>query len=69
MTKNKEPVLSIDDKEYSMDDLDESQKYLVLQMQEVSASIRSLNLKIAQYQAALTTFRGMLNKSLEESDD
>ena len=69
MTKNKEPVLSIDDKEYSMDDLDESQKYLVLQMQEVSASIRSLNLKIAQYQSALTTFRGMLNKSLEESDD
>jgi prefoldin subunit 5 len=69
MTKNKEPVLSIDDKEYSMDDLDESQKYLVLQMQEVSASIRSLNLKVAQYQAALTTFRGMLNKSLEESDD
>ena len=69
MTKNKEPVLSIDDKEYSMDDLDESQKYLVLQMQEVSASIRSLNLKIAQYQAALTTFRDMLNKSLEESDD
>jgi len=69
MTKSKEPVLSIDDKEYSMDDLDESQKYLVLQMQEVSGSIRSLNLKIAQYQAALTTFRGMLNKSLEESDD
>ena len=69
MTKSKEPVLSIDDKEYSMDDLDESQKYLVLQMQEVSASIRSLNLKIAQYQAALSTFRNMLNKSMEESDD
>jgi len=69
MTKSKEPVLSIDDKEYSMDDLDESQKYLVLQMQEVSGNIRSLNLKIAQYQAALSTFRNMLNKSLEESDD
>ena len=69
MAKNKESVVTIDDKEYSLDDLDNTQRYLLIQIQEVTNNIRSLNMKVAQSQAALTMFKGTLTKSLEETDD
>ena len=69
MTDSKESVVTIDDKEYSLDDLDNTQRYLLIQIQEVTNNIRSLNMKVAQSQAALTMFKGTLTKSLEETDD
>ena len=69
MAKNKESVVTIDDKEYSLDDLDNTQRYLLIQIQEVTNNIRSLNMKVAQSQAALTMFKGTLTKYLEETDD
>ena len=69
MAKNKESVVTIDDKEYLLDDLDNTQRYLIIQIQEVTNNIRSLNMKVAQSQAALTMFKGTLTKSLEETDD
>ena len=69
MAKNKESVVTIDDKEYSLDDLDNTQRYLIIQIQEVTNNIRSLNMKVAQSQAALTMFKGTLTKSLEEIDE
>ena len=69
MTSNKEAVITVDDKEYSLDDLDNTQRYLLVQIQEVTNNIRSLNMRVAQAQAALTMFKGTLAKSLEESDD
>ena len=69
MAKNKESVVTIDDKEYLLDDLDNTQRYLLIQIQEVTNNIRSLNMKVAQSQAALTMFKGTLTKSLEEIDE
>ncbi len=69
MAKNKESVVTIDDKEYLLDDLDNTQRYLIIQIQEVTNNIRSLNMKVAQSQAALTMFKGTLTKSLEEIDE
>ena len=69
MAKNKESVVTIDDKEYSLDDLDNTQRYLLMQIQEVTNNIHSLNMKVAQSQAALTMFKGTLTKSLEEIDE
>ena len=69
MAKNKESVVTIDDKEYLLDDLDNTQRYLLIQIQEVTNNIRSLNMKVAQSQAALTMFKGTLTKSLEETDE
>ena len=69
MAKNKESVVTIDDKEYLLDDLDNTQRYLIIQIQEVTNNIRSLNMKVAQSQAALTMFKGTLTKSLEETDE
>ena len=69
MTDKEESVVTINDKEYLLNDLDNTQRYLLVQIQEVTNNIRSLNMKVAQSQAALTMFKGTLTKSLEETDD
>ena len=69
MTDKEESVVTINDKEYLLNDLDNTQRYLLVQIQEVTNNIRSLNMRVAQAQAALTMFKGTLAKSLEEPDD
>tara|TARA_B100001093_G_C26401949_1_gene831686 strand:+ start:478 stop:705 length:228 start_codon:yes stop_codon:yes gene_type:complete len=69
MTDKEESVVTINDKEYLLNDLDNTQRYLLVQIQEVTNNIRSLNMRVAQAQAALTMFKGTLAKSLEETDD
>jgi|11BtaG_2_1085332.scaffolds.fasta_scaffold01609_4 nicotinamide mononucleotide adenylyltransferase len=69
MTDSKESVINIDDKEYSLDDLDDNQRYLLMQVQDVTNNIRSLNMKIEQSQAALNVFRDTLVRSIKETDD
>lgn len=67
--ENTSKVITVNDVEYKVDDLDNNQRYLLVQIQEVSNDIRSLNMKVDQLQAALTTFKNSLAKSLEESSD
>ncbi len=69
MTDKEESVVTINDKEYLLSDLDNTQRYLLVQIQEVTNNIRSLNMRVEQAQAALTMFKGTLVKSLEETDD
>lgn len=69
MTDKEESVVTINDKEYLLSDLDNTQRYLLVQIQEVTNNIRSLNMRVAQAQAALTMFKGTLAKSLEEPSD
>jgi len=69
MADSKESVINIDDKEYSLDDLDDNQRYLLMQVQDVTNNIRSLNMKIEQSQAALNVFRDTLVRSIKETDD
>ncbi len=69
MTDKEESVVTSNDKEYVLNDLDNTQRYLLVQIQEVTNNIRSLNMRVAQAQAALTMFKGTLAKSLEETDD
>ena len=69
MTDKEESAVTINDKEYLLNDLDNTQRYLLVQIQEVTNNIHSLNMKVAQAQAALTMFKGTLAKSLEETDD
>ena len=60
---------TVNDIEYKIDDLDNTQKYLLLQIREVTNNINTLNMRVAQSQAALTMFKGTLTKSLEEPSD
>ena len=69
MAAKEESVVTINDKEYLLNDLDNTQRYLLVQIQEVTNNVRSLNMRVAQAQAALTMFKGTLAKSLEEPDD
>lgn len=62
-------TITVNDTDYKVDDLDNTQKYLLLQIREVTNNIRSLNMRVAQAQAALTMFKGTLAKSLEEPSD
>tara|TARA_R100001015_G_C4517301_1_gene87284 strand:- start:22 stop:246 length:225 start_codon:yes stop_codon:yes gene_type:complete len=67
--ENTSKVITVNDVEYKVDDLDNNQRYLLVQIQEVSNDIQSLNMKVDQLQAALTVFKNSLAKSLEESSD
>ena len=69
MTDSKEPVVTIDGKEYAIDDLNPNQRYILVQIQEVSNDIRSLNMKVEQLQAALGVFKNTFIKSLDNSDE
>tara|TARA_X000001388_G_scaffold49149_1_gene35217 strand:- start:11183 stop:11392 length:210 start_codon:yes stop_codon:yes gene_type:complete len=69
MTDSKTPVVTIDNKEYAIDDLNPNQRYILVQIQEVSNDIRSLNMKVEQLQAALGVFKSTFIKSLDNSDE
>ena len=67
--ENTSNTITVNDVEYKVDDLDNTQKYLLMQIREVTDNINTLNMKVAQSQAALTVFKGTLAKSLEEPSD
>ena len=67
--ENTSNAITVNDVEYKVDDLDNNQRYLLVQIQEVSNDIRSLNMKVDQLQAALIVFKNSLAKSLEEPSD
>ena len=67
--ENTSNTITVNDVEYKIDDLDNTQKYLLMQIREVTDNINTLNMKVAQSQAALTVFKGTLTKSLEEPSD
>ena len=67
--ENTNNIVTVNDVEYKIDDLDNTQKYLLMQIREVTNNVNTLNMKVAQSQAALTTFKDTLAKSLEESND
>tara|TARA_R110002072_G_scaffold78418_1_gene181821 strand:+ start:175 stop:387 length:213 start_codon:yes stop_codon:yes gene_type:complete len=59
-------TVSINDVEYNVDDLDDTQKYLVFQIRDVQGKIRNLNFQLTQLQAAQTTFYTSLGRSMEK---
>ncbi len=67
--ENTSNTVTVNDVEYKVDDLDNTQKYLLLQIREVTNNINTLNMRVAQSQAALAMFKGTLTKSLEEPSD
>ena len=67
--ENTSNTITVNDVEFNIDDLDNTQKYLLMQIREVTDNINTLNMKVAQSQAALTVFKGTLAKSLEEPSD
>ena len=65
MDKQKNTV-TINDVEYEVDDLDETQKYIVLQIRDIRSKIAEHNFRLTQLQAAQTTFYKSLAQSVEK---
>tara|TARA_B110000211_G_scaffold120366_1_gene139167 strand:+ start:2936 stop:3148 length:213 start_codon:yes stop_codon:yes gene_type:complete len=68
MDKQKNTV-TINDVEYEVDDLDETQKYIVLQIRDIRSKISEHNFRLTQLQAAQTTFYKSLAQSTKKDTD
>lgn len=60
--------ITINDKEYKVEDLSTEQKYLVSQLQDLNSKQSNLQFQLDQIQAAKTVFGNTLSQLLEETD-
>lgn len=62
-------MVTINDVEYTEDQLDDSQKYLVAQIKDLEQKLAMLNFEADQINVAKKSFTDILVQSLQESDD
>jgi len=64
-----EDKIKINDKEYDVESLDDTQKYYVKQLRELKQKEADLRFDMDQVLAAQQVFRNMLIMSTEKTDD
>ena len=64
--ETKSNVITIDGTEYSQDDLDDSQTYLINQIKDLQAKSASLRFQLDQVSVAQSSFTNSLIASLKE---
>jgi prefoldin subunit 5 len=62
-------MITIDDKEYTEEDLTDAQKYLVAQVQDIDSKIRNLQFQLDQLSVAKDAFSNQVVLSVRESVD
>ena len=67
--KEKEPLLSIDGNEYSVDELDDNQKLMVQHLSDLNRKIDSATFNLQQLQFGRQAFVDALRASLNENED
>ena len=67
--KEKEPLLSIDGNEYSVNELDDNQKLMVQHLSDLNRKIDSATFNIQQLQFGRQAFIDALRVSLNKSED
>ena len=67
--KEKEPLLSIDGNEYSVNELDDNQKLMVQHLSDLNRKIDSATFNIQQLQFGRQAFVDALRVSLNKSED
>ena len=65
--KEKEPLLSIDGNEYSVDELDDNQKLMVSHLSDLNRKIDSATFNIQQLQFGRQAFVDALKASIDEA--
>ena len=65
--KEKEPLLSIDGNEYSVDELDDNQKLMVSHLSDLNRKIDSTTFNIQQLQFGRQAFVDALKASIDEA--
>lgn len=64
-----ERTISLDDKEYKLDDLNDQQKYFVSQLDDIRAQKAQTQFRLDQILASESVFTDALIKSLKESEE
>lgn len=62
-------MITIDDKEYAEDDLNDQQKYLVAQVQDIQTKMQNLQFQLDQLSVAKDAFSNQVVLSVRESDE
>ena len=65
VTENEVQTISMNDKEYKVDDLSEKAKYLVSQVQDMQTQANQSRARLDQIQVGITGFTGLLQEELE----
>jgi|TARA_R110001632_G_scaffold31845_5_gene82830 hypothetical protein len=65
VTENEVQTISLNDKEYKVEDLSEKAKYLVSQVQDMQAQANQSRARLDQIQVGITGFTGLLQEELE----
>ena len=65
VTENEVQTISMNDKEYKVDDLSDKAKYLVSQVQDMQTQANQTRAKLDQIQVGITGFTNLLQAELE----
>ena len=65
VTENEVQTISMNDKEYKVDDLSDKAKYLVSQVQDMQTQANQTRAKLDQIQVGITGFTNLLQQELE----
>lgn len=69
MAEKQTRTITINDKEYSVEDLTDNQKALIAHIQDLDRKIRSAQFNLDQLNVGREAFANMLNASLTAEDD
>ena len=69
MGEKQTQTITINDKEYSVEDLTDNQKALIAHIQDLDRKIRSAQFNLDQLNVGREAFANMLNASLTSEDD
>jgi len=65
VTENEVQTISMNDKEYEVEDLTEKAKYLVSQVQDMQAQANQARARLDQIEVGIRGFTGLLQEELE----
>ena len=65
VTENEVQTISMNDKEYKVDDLSEKAKYLVSQVQDMQTQANQSRARLDQIEVGIRGFTGLLQEELE----
>tara|TARA_R110000796_G_scaffold48215_1_gene115723 strand:+ start:14 stop:265 length:252 start_codon:yes stop_codon:yes gene_type:complete len=65
VTENEVQTISLNDKEYKVDELSEKAKYLVSQVQDMQAQANQSRARLDQIEVGIRGFTGLLQEELE----
>lgn len=69
MAEKQTQTITINDKDYSVEDLTDNQKALIAHIQDLDRKIRSAQFNLDQLNVGREAFANMLNASLTAEDD